>query len=327
MKRARFFLPAALTLLLAGSAWWASRLATRYQRQLQAQPATAARWERQIQQSREARAALLRRLEAARQKSVPSPASVEPAPTPDPAQATEVERWVRQAKRLKQAFERHPDQKIPELALLDDRDWLRKARIVQLDTEDGLQRAFAIMRNQAKSSFVQWLRDALERYVKENQGALPTDPAELRPYMNPALDAALFAQYEMVRTGKLSDAPEGPVLKLKSLIDDDYDDRVAIERREDASLTYTNGSKHDPAESADDGSPSAQIEYDLTLAVRAFVAKNRGALPASPAELIPYFDPPLGPALTEMFSRPMSPEQQKRFPEDIAKLASGRRLR
>lgn len=327
MKLTRFFLPAALTLLLAVVAWWNARLATRDQLRLQAQPITAARWEKQIQQSRQRHDALLHRLEAARQPSTTSPTPAEPVAAPtDSAVAVEVERWVRQVKQLQQAFERHPDQKIPELAVLEDRDWLRAARRVKLDTEDDLDRALAIMRNQAKSTFVQWLRNALEAYVKENHGLLPTDVAELRTYFDPTLDPALFGQYEMVRSGKLSDAPVGPVLKLKSIVNEDYDDRTSIDRRDDASLTYTSRSKHNPAESPDNGSPSAQIEHDLTIAVRAFIEKNHGVMPKSPADLIPYFDPPLGPALTEMFNRPLSAEDRKHFQDDLAKLATGRRL-
>lgn len=43
----------------------------------------------------------------------------------------------------------------------------------------------------------------------------------------------------MVRADKLSEAPEGPVLKLKSRVNDDYDDLVMIDRHDDGSLTTT----------------------------------------------------------------------------------------
>lgn len=331
MKPTRFLLPATLTLLFAASAWWSARLATRYQRQLQGQPATAARFEHQIQQLRRQRDTVRQRLETASQQPAPVATSpTTPDALPDLAQATEVERWVRHTKRFKQAFERRPDQKIPELSLLNDLHWLRIARRVKFDTEDDLDRAMALMRNKAREFCTQFLQRALTAYVKENHGRLPLDTSELGPYCDLPLDPALLAQYEMVGAGGQGDASPGTIMKLKSLVDEDYDDRISFQRGEGDSFTYSTGSHQDPAKPRDEGSPdhqlNAQLEYDLTIAVRAFVAKNRGALPKSPAELIPYFDPPLGPALTETLSVPMTPEQQNQFPAEIAKLATRRRL-
>ena len=327
MKLTRFFLPAAFTLLFASSAWWTAHLAIRYRRQLQAQPAAAARLEQQIRRLRRERDALLSRLDAARQQSASAaetPSGSDAAP--DLTQATEVERWVRQTKRLQQIFERRPDQKIPELALLTDLDWLRIARRVKLDTEDNLARAMAIVRNKAKDIFALQLQKALGAYATENHGQIPDDVTELRAYLDPSLDPALLAQYEMVGPGRSPGIPPDSVMKSKSLVDEDYDDRISFQRGEGDSFTYSTGRHHDPTGPADDGSLEAQIEYDLVTAVRAFAAKNQGALPSNPSELIPYFDPPLGPALTEMLKRPMTPEQQAQFPVNIARLAAGHHL-
>ncbi len=323
----RFLLPTTITLLLVAGALWASRLATRYQSQLQAQPATVARWEQHIQQSREQRDALLRRLDAARLQQAIPPTPAEPiAAAPDLAQATEIDRWVRQAKQLKQTFADRPDQKIPELAVLDDRYWLAEARRAKLDTEDNLQRSFAIMRNQAKSTFVQWMLNAMNRYVKENRGQLPADPAELGRYFNPTLDPAMFAQYEMVHSGKLSDAPVGPVLKLKSVVNEDYDDRMSINRREDASLTYGQDHSHNPSAPPDSRQLADEFKNDAENAIRAFIKANHGTLPVNPTQLVPYFDPPINPLMAAKFNHPMSAEEQKRFQDDMAKINAGHHL-
>jgi hypothetical protein len=338
MKLTRFLLPATLTCLLATSAGWTANLTARYQRQLQAQSATAARIEQQIQQLRGQRDALLSRLAAARQQPDPSAAApAGPAAAPELAEATEVERWVRQTKRLKQAFERRPDQKIPELALMDDQDWLRTARSVQLDTEDDLDRAMAIMRNKAREDFTRDLQNALTAYVKANNGRLPADTEELEYYcaitgvpMHWTPNLAICAQYEMVGPGEARGGPPGTIMKLKSLVNEDYDDSLSFQRGAGDTFTHSTSHNQDPAKPRDEGSPddqlNAQIEYDLGIAVRAFVAKNRGALPKNPAELLPYFDPPAGPALSEMLKTPLTPEQEKKFPADIAKLAAGRHL-
>jgi hypothetical protein len=326
MKRsALLFLFTTVALLLAG-AFGAARLASHYQRQLEAQPAAISRWESQIQQARQQRDALLNCLEAARQQPATAASATADSPTPDLTQATETERWVRKVKQLKQLFTQRPDQRIPEFAVLDEKDWLQFARRVELDTEDNRQRAFAIVRNNAKNRFVQFMRDALEVYVKTNHGQLPTDPTELQPYLfAPTLDSAMLAHYEMVRSGSLSDAPAGPVLKLKTLVNESYDDNVSIDRTADSSLNYSSERKRNPEDPNDAGSLNDQIEHDVTLAVRAFVAANHGTLPKSPAEIIPYFDPPLGPAMTEMINRPLTAETQKQFEADIVRMAGPRR--
>jgi hypothetical protein len=321
-SRARLFLFTAVALLLA-VAFVAPRLSSRYQLRVQAQAAAVTRWEQQIQHAREQRDALVRRLDDARRQTA---TAAEPSPTPDLAQMTEIGRWVRQVKQLKQIFAQRPDQKIPELALLGDQDWLSLARRVQLDTDDNRRRALAIVRNEAKGSFALSMRFALETYVKANHGQLPADTAELQPYLfDPTSDPADLAQYEMLRSGQLSAAPDGPVIKEKSVVDEDYDHRMNISRTADSSLHHGFESKRDPAAPIDDRDLNEQIEQDVNIAVGAFVAKNRGALPRNPGELLPYFDPPLGPAMTEMINRPLTPESQKKFEEDIAKRAAKHR--
>ena len=322
ISRGRFLIFLAIACLLV-LALATPRFAIPDQRQLQAQPAAAARWEQQIRQARQQRDVLFRQLEAARQHPASSATVVDDPPAADLTQLTETERWVRQAKQLQQLFTQQPGQRIPEFALLGDQDWLGLARRAQLDTEDHRQRAFAIVRNYAKNTFVQIMRDALEAFVKANHGQLPTDTVELQPYLfAPTLDPAMLARYAMVRSGALSDAPEGPVLTEKTIVGEDYDARMNISRNADASLTYGSERKRNPEDPNDAGSLNDQIELDVNIAVRGFVAAHPGTLPKSPAELLPYFDPPLGPAMTEMINRPIPPEKQKEFEADITKRAA-----
>lgn len=323
IHRARLLLFFAIACLLA-IALAAPRFALRYRRQLDAQPAAVARWEDQIREARQQRDALLRQLKAAQQRPARAATTdIAPLPAPDLAQLTETERWVRQVKQLKQLFAQQPEQSIPELGLLDDHDWLGLARRVQLDTEEHRQRAFAIVRNGATERCAQLMRDALNAYVKANHGQLPVETAELQPYFSePSLDPAILAHYAIVRSGALRDAPEGPVLKLKALVDEKYDADVHIDRAADSTLTSGSEQKRNPEDPNDPGSLNDQIEHDVNIAVRGFVAAHPGALPQRPADLLPYFDPPLGPAMTETMRRPLSPEQQREFEADIAKRAT-----
>lgn len=316
---------ASIALLLAAATTGGHRLLDRYRRQLAAQPTAVAQWERQIAQARQHGAAQQRDLDRLPEEKPVSAVTETAPPTFDSDQRTESERWLRQAKRLKQAFADRSDQWIPELALLHDKGWLRRARVTQLDTPDRTARAFAILRNDARNQFVQFMQRALDAYLKANGGQLPGDTAELRPYLfDPTLDPAMLAQYRMVRTGRLRDAPAGPVIQQKSVIDDDYDATVSVDRREDGSLTNSSRRENDPLEPAS-RDLNDEMEREVRTAVRAFAAAHRGTLPTAPAQLLPYFDPPLGPLMTESFTRPMTSEERKKFEAEVARLAGVRR--
>ncbi len=319
MTRTRACLLFTAALLLA-LAWMLHRTASGYEARMAALPAVHHRWEQHIENLRRARDGARSALAAA---SASNPgalaADVDATLLSDPTLAGEVERWVRQARQLKQLFQERPDQQIPELAILGPRDWLRLARRVKLDTPDDVERALSIARNQATGTFIQWLSHALQQYARANQGMLPTDPADLQPLVgNGLLGPDLFARYEMLKTGTLSEAGDGPLLRSREVIDDKFDHGVSVVQR-DGKVEVSTSQHEDPEDSDATGPLEDDLRRDAIAAAKAYIRAN-GTPPQSPAQLVPYFDPPLGPMLTEHLNRPLTPEQQQGFENDMAKL-------
>ena len=74
-------------------------------------------------------------------------------PAEDPAQSA-AQALAAKVSQLKQRLEQHPEQKIPELQMLKDRDWLRQAAYTgDLNSDDDFDRALAELRSQAKQVF------------------------------------------------------------------------------------------------------------------------------------------------------------------------------
>jgi hypothetical protein len=120
-----------------------------------------------------------------------------------------------------------PEKKIPELQFLNDAEWQQVASIPDnLETDEDFLVAFSRARQRAKDLFVHWLGQALHNYAKANDGMLPTDLAQLKPYFTPpvydanwkagdpkryellAVDDAVLQRYRLMQSGKLSDVPQ-----------------------------------------------------------------------------------------------------------------------
>src|ERR1019366_3851937 len=108
-----------------------------------------------------------------------------------------VDSWLARVKRLKQAFAEHPDQRIPELALLTDLDWLTLERQLRLDSEEDLRKARAKARDTAFGNFQMSLGQALRDYATAANGAPLSDVFQLMPYFKPPVDAAILQRYEI----------------------------------------------------------------------------------------------------------------------------------
>jgi hypothetical protein len=83
---------------------------------------------------------------------------------------------------LKQRLEQMPDKNIPELQCLDNEAWARIAQTAKLDTEAGVREALSDLRNLAKEKFAPQMGKALQAYAQANEGQLPTDASQLKPY-------------------------------------------------------------------------------------------------------------------------------------------------
>lgn len=128
--------------------------------------------------------------------------------------------WKENERKLRKLFEEHPEQRVPELALLSDDQWLGIAERADLSTEAGIRKAASQVRHTAKNNFMPDLMSALSGYVKSNDGMLPTDLDQLQPFFKKPVDDAILQQYELTATGKYKG---GFVVKDISVVDKDYD--------------------------------------------------------------------------------------------------------
>ena len=198
----------------------------------------------------------------------------------------EVAAWLARVQTLNQLLTQNPAQRIPELQLLDDEDWLNASRSVETDTEEHRRLALANLRCRAKQRFISLLSPALRKYAGASQGQPPPVVPALAPYFDPPVDPAILARYDIVRASFPVNLYSAWSIQESSAVDADYDDRVSV---------YANGSI---------GVTKAPVAWIPDFNVRsqraflAFAEANR-APPKDPTQLIPYFNPPLDLATIE----------------------------
>jgi hypothetical protein len=183
-----------------------------------------------------------------------------PAKAIDPTES-EMKSWLGRVNELKVKLQQLPEQKIPEFQFLTDQDWLAAVRnIPQLKTEAEVGKALSALRTAAKNEFAPVLQNALHSYAQAQNGQLPTDWSQLRPYFTSPVDDSILQRYEFAQPGMV-------VEKVTPLGNED-DNYFQISMN-------TIGS-------------SSIAENTLQPVLQAFSAANNGQTPADPAQLLPY---------------------------------------
>lgn len=210
----------------------------------------------------------------------------------DPALESAFKTWAARASRVRQRLQQASDQHIPELQLLNERNWFEAVKdLKQLDTDEDFKRAFSQARNVAKGEFGGVLRNALRSFAEANGGQLPTDLAQLKPFLNQTIDDSVFQRYQLLQTGRLDDVPKGAFLvgEVAPLIDEDRDGTFQF--------------------SLDGTSSHSGSRYDDMLrdAGIKFAEANNGLLPTDPAQLTPYLQQVVDPARIKQFLNRIPP--------------------
>ncbi len=237
-------------------------------------------------------ATLAHDLSAAESQLATLPLYSTPTPgTTATAHAAEIATWLANLKRLKQLFADRPEQRIPEIRLLTDEDWLRATQGISLHGEESIRRAFAAVRTAAVSRFKTPLLEAFKAYAKAAKGVTPSSPSALAPFLSNPTDAECLSRYEIVPSNfpeklKARGATAWSLLE-RSAIDEDYDTRHRL----------------NPDGGSDSASGIAAWNPDLKertqRAAQAFTAANPSVASPSVSQLLPYFTPPLAPAIAE----------------------------
>lgn len=97
---------------------------------------------------------------------------------------------------------------IPELALLQLKDWIDAAVRAEGGDDAELERVFGALRQTARIRVVQRVQEALRKYVDHNGGALPEHVTDLMPYLEPPITAEMLAGYSLRRAGKVEKRDE-----------------------------------------------------------------------------------------------------------------------
>ena len=145
------------------------------------------------------------------------------------------------AKELKEHLERMPDKQIPELQFLSANDWSNAAKDAKFDTDANVRKALSRLRSIAKHNLP--IGRSLDAFTRAHGGQLPTDLAELKPYLKlpvtdssysawPGIDPtgddsaldAILSRYQLMHAGNLRDLGSNEWLVVeKTPVDKDYD--------------------------------------------------------------------------------------------------------
>jgi RNA polymerase sigma factor (sigma-70 family) len=219
----------------------------------------------------------------------------------NPSAASETEAalktWLVRVDQLKQRLQLSPDQKIPEMQLLSDQDWLNAAK-GNLETEEDYRSAMASLRNAAQQKFAALAEPALDKYLKANNLQFPTDPTQLQPYFKQPLDAAILQRYTIKSADTYPNmrVGDGSVITQSSIVDEGRDSRIVI-----GSSGY----------GSFDALDSSNLRASLDPVMRAFADANNGREPSEPADLQPYITTPTQQAALDRAMRIFRQKQGK----------------
>jgi hypothetical protein len=137
--------------------------------------------------------------------------------------------WVGRLNLLKSRLEQSPEQRVPEMQLLEEEDWLAAVKSPDLQSEEDYRRAFASLRNTAANKLALKVQPALARYLEANNKTFPTDVNDLLPYLEPK-DPALLSRYAVVPSSKVMSVKMGGdwIVTQKAPVDSEFDTQFVI---------------------------------------------------------------------------------------------------
>jgi RNA polymerase sigma factor (sigma-70 family) len=193
----------------------------------------------------------------------------------DPTES-EMEAWLTRVDRLKAWFERRPDMWIPELDLINERDWLDATRET-IESEEDYRRAMGQLRYMAKNQFGRQVIQATDAWKESNPGRVPQDLAELEPYFDPPVSEALLDGWSMHLHG---DGEFWVFTATRESPDPGYEDSVGF--------TIPIPGIAGPATEYDHTRVPTLIVKTLTSALEAFRMQHSGNDPSDMDALMPY---------------------------------------
>ncbi len=302
MTRKQLILAACCWCALVGTAGFEARLISKQREQLAALRLAADARQHQLERLRREQDELRTELTEAERQLGDLPPPPEGASRRTPEHLAEMQAWLARLKQLRREFEQRPDQRIPEMRLLGDGDWLRLAKISRLDSEDSIRKAMAEIRGAAVARFTAYMRSALRTYVKVVGKEAPSSSLALAPYFEKPIDLAMLERYEVIAV-----PPRPQTSRVKGLVSASGGVEWLVQNRAavDGDYDYRNQVRADGSTSASFG-PWAwmpELHHRHNVASKSYAEANRGMQPSNIADVIPYFDPPLEASLAHKLIR------------------------
>ena len=130
--------------------------------------------------------------------------------------------WMAKEDKLRQQFDEHPDQWIPEMNYLSSEEWLDQARKADLETATGIRCALSNVRGAATFNFGQKISQALQSYIITHNQQPPDSVSQLSAYFQPPVDGAdaILSRYELLSSEEQTNtAYQGASIIQKTLVD------------------------------------------------------------------------------------------------------------
>ena len=130
--------------------------------------------------------------------------------------------WIAKEAKLRELFEQHPDQWIPEIKYLSSEKWLDQARIADLDTANGIRQALSNVRAAATANFAGKISMALQAYMNAHNQQLPDSTSQLSAYFKTVDNAdTILSRYEMLNSEEQATAytSQGASIIQKTFVD------------------------------------------------------------------------------------------------------------
>jgi hypothetical protein len=276
----------ALVVAIGGTLLQGARMLVQQRTQTQASAQRASFFKKQLAALRSEQAIVAGELTLAEAQLASLPASSQSDATPaERARDAEIATWLVRVKHLKRLFDERPAQRIPELRLLTDADWLRAGKDLDFEDEEGVRKTLSNLRTTGKSRFQPSLNQAARKFAAANSSP-PLTVLALAAYVENPTDTDILSRYELITTNRpdRTGAPKQSwALREQFAVDADYDNRFTV----------------GPRGSGNQNGPVAWIpsfNERSQAAAEAFTAAHKGERPENPAQLIPFFSPPLDPA-------------------------------
>jgi hypothetical protein len=229
---------------------------------------------------------VLRALESAQTRlaattSAPSAPGVE-------ALAATMSTWLGRIEQVRAILAQRPKLGIPELALLEDKDWFNLLDDARLDSDENIRITLATLRTTAEQIMARQISRALGDYVAAHDGQLPSITADLAAVMDHRIAPEWLNRYQVLHTGKFTDLSDRDQMEIVQAtpVDPDFDRVVRI-----GVNSY--------------GSGGSAVGLVLQDAQSAFAREHDGQRATRATELTPYLKWPVSEAkLQAVMDRP-----------------------